>query len=176
MVIVCIGWSDAPLRRYMDFRQQLLADVAGGNGWVSYSRSPKMVPIHEDVRSGQTDEALSALAELIDVLDANVRRSEEILERARYLRTLREAGLGWAKVIEGAKRPLIVELLTSSIEELHEGSARFRRAHAKALRAEGISIERIAGWFGVSRQRISALLSSAEPPRRSYGSYRRNSE
>ena len=128
------------------------------------------------VRTDSDDEALVALAELIEVLDANLRRSEQMLERARYLSTLREAGLGWAKVVEGAKRPLIVELLTSSIEELHEASARFRRAHARALRAEGLSIEQIATWFGVSRQRISALLSSPAPPRRSFGSYSRKTQ
>jgi hypothetical protein len=135
-----------------------------------------MVPSNVEVRGEPSDEALAALAELIDVLDANVRRTQQILERARYLRTLHEAGLGWEKVVEGEKRPLIVELLTSSIEDLHEASARFRRAHARALRAEGMTIEAIAGWFGVSRQRISALLSSPEPPRRSYGSYTRSSE
>jgi hypothetical protein len=135
-----------------------------------------MVPISEDARTEEADEALLALAEMIEVLAANVRRSEQILQRARYLRTLREAGLGWAKVVEGEKRPLIVELLTTSIEELHEASARFRRAHARALRREGMTIEQIAGCFGVSRQRVSALLSSPEPPRRSYGSYTRSGE
>ncbi len=134
------------------------------------------MPIISPVRTDNDDEALAALAELIGVLDANLRRSEQMLERARYLRTLREAGLGWGKVVEGEKRPLIVELLTSSIEELHEASARFRRAQAKALRAEGMSIEQIASFFGVSRQRISALLSSPEPPRRSFGSYSRTVE
>lgn len=134
------------------------------------------MPIISPVRTDNDDEALAALAELIGVLDANLRRSEQMLERARYLRTLREAGLGWGKVVEGEKRPLIVELLTSSIEELHEASARFRRAQAKALRAEGMSIEQIASFFGVSRQRISALLSSPEPPRRSFGSYSRTIE
>jgi hypothetical protein len=131
------------------------------------------VPIISPVGTDSDDEALAALAELIDVLDSNIRRSEQILERARYLRTLRVAGLGWGKVVEGEKRPLIVELLTSSIEELHEASARFRRAHAKALRSEGMTIEQIASLFGVSRQRISALLSSPESPRRTFGSYSR---
>lgn len=126
------------------------------------------------VTGSHEDEALSALADLIEVLDANIKRSEQILERARYLRTLREAGLGWAKVVEGEKRPLIVEMLTLNIEELHEASARFRRAHARALRAEGMSIEQIASFFRVSRQRISALLSSREVPRRTFGSYTRS--
>lgn len=128
------------------------------------------------VMGSQDDEAMAALADLIDVLHANIRRSEQILERARYLRTLREAGLGWAKVAEGEKRPLIVEMLTFSIEELHEASARFRRAHARALRAEGMSIEQIASCFRVSRQRISALLASREAPRRSFGSYTRSEQ
>ena len=126
------------------------------------------------VTGSHEDEALSALADLIEVLDANIRRSEKILERARYLRTLREAGLGWVKVVEGEKRPLIVEMLTLSIEELHEASARFRRAHARALRAEGMSIEQIASCFRVSRQRISALLTSRVEPRRTFGSYTRS--
>ena len=127
------------------------------------------------VTGDQNDEALAALADLIDALDGNIKRSQRILERARYLRTLREAGLGWAKVVEGEKRPLIVEMLTLSIEELHEASARFRRAHARALRSEGMSIEQIASFFRVSRQRVSALLSSRETPRRTYGSYSRSS-
>jgi hypothetical protein len=126
------------------------------------------------VTGSHDDGALSALADLIEVLDGNIRRSEQILERARYLRTLREAGLGWAKIVEGEKRPLIVEMLTLSIEELHEGSARFRRAHARALRAEGMSIEQIASYFRVSRQRISALLTSRAVPRRTFGSYTRS--
>jgi hypothetical protein len=126
------------------------------------------------VTGSHEDEALLALADLIEVLDANIKRSEQILERARYLRTLREAGLGWAKVVEGEKRPLIVEMLTLNIEELHEASARFRRAHARALRAEGMSIEQIASCFRVSRQRISALLTSRAVPRRTFGSYTRS--
>jgi hypothetical protein len=128
----------------------------------------------KSVTGKQKDEALVALDELIDVLDANMKRSQQILERARYLQTLREAGLGWAKVVEGEKRPLIVEMLTANIESLHEASARFRRAHARALRNEGMSIEQIASCFRVSRQRISALLTSRVVPPRTYGSYTRS--
>ena len=128
------------------------------------------------VRINCDDDALAALAELTETLDADIQRSEQIVERARYLRTLRQAGLGWAKIVDGEQRPLIVEMLTSSIEELHEASARFRRASARALHSEGMSAETIAAYFGVSRQRISALLSSGEPPRRSFGSYSRNSD
>ncbi|HEX4865576.1 MAG TPA: hypothetical protein VFV02_16020 [Acidimicrobiales bacterium] len=139
-----------------------------------YCLFEEIVPIMNLVPASNDDEALSALADLIQVLDDNIRRSEQILERARYLRTLREAGLGWAKVVEGEKRPLIVEMLTMSIEELHEASARFRRAHARALRAEGMTIEQIAVCFRVSRQRISALLTSRVVPARTFGSYTRS--
>lgn len=119
------------------------------------------------------DGALDSLSELIEILSANETRIEQILERARYLRTLREAGLDWSKIVEGEQRPLIVELLTANVEGLHEASSRFRRAQARALHSEGMPIERIAEHFGVSRQRISALLKAPEPEPGSFGSYRR---
>jgi transcriptional regulator len=41
---------------------------------------------------------------------------------------------------------------------LETAGAEFRAAEALALRAEGLTIEAIADLFGVTRQRISALL------------------
>ncbi len=38
--------------------------------------------------------------------------------------------------------------------------AAWRRAEARALHQEGISMDRIAQLFGVTRQRVSALLNS----------------
>jgi hypothetical protein len=123
--------------------------------------------------TGEDDQAMAALEELIRVLEGNAKRVEQILERAGRLRARREAGIGWVEAAKEMPGPLIVEMLTRNIEGLHEASARFRRAHARALRAEGMSIEQIASRFGVSRQRISALLSARDAPPQTFGSYSR---
>jgi DNA-binding transcriptional regulator LsrR (DeoR family) len=48
---------------------------------------------------------------------------------------------------------------------LAQVGAAFRRAVAKMMAAEGISQADIARRFGVSRQRIAALLDEAEQPK-----------
>lgn len=43
-------------------------------------------------------------------------------------------------------------------ERLAAAAARLRRTQARALRDDGLTTDRIAELFGVSRQRVSALL------------------
>ncbi len=44
------------------------------------------------------------------------------------------------------------------MERLLRVSARLRWAEARALHAEGVTMDKIAALFGVTRQRISGLL------------------
>lgn len=120
------------------------------------------------------DPALDALDALIETLIADRSRIDQILEKARYIHTLRTAGLQWSQVVEQEHRPLVVELLTEIIETLHVASSRFRRQQAQVLRSEGMAMERIAELFGVTRQRVSQLLKAGEvPDPSSFGAYRR---
>lgn len=57
--------------------------------------------------------------------------------------------------------PLIVQLLTESSQTPDEAGARVRRTKALALNDEGMTMDRIAVNFGVTRQRVSGLLSDA---------------
>lgn len=111
-----------------------------------------------------TDEVLEALEDLLVVLrdrghvDAIVRRAEE-------LRRSRMAGAAYAETVNEEARPLIVEVLSGHIQALLATSARFRRAEAAALHAEGLTMDQIAGLFGVTRQRVSTLLKEARSSR-----------
>ena len=49
-------------------------------------------------------------------------------------------------------------MITENIDTLHGIGARLRAAQAQALRDEGLTIAAIADLFGVTRQRVSALL------------------
>jgi predicted transcriptional regulator len=49
-------------------------------------------------------------------------------------------------------------MVTQSPENLAAYGSRVRRAEARVLHQEGLTMDQIAKLFGVTRQRISALL------------------
>jgi DNA-binding transcriptional regulator LsrR (DeoR family) len=69
--------------------------------------------------------------------------------------------LSYTQIVELARSPLLVQLITESRQTLDGCGARVRRAEALALHEEGMTMEQIAGRFGVTRQRVSALLREA---------------
>jgi hypothetical protein len=85
-----------------------------------------------------------------------------MLKRARSIREERLRGVAYSEIVPAETRPLVVELVRSNLEALLTAGGKFRRAEAKALHDEGMSMERIGAQFGVSRQRVAALLRECE--------------
>lgn len=104
------------------------------------------------------DAALDALEALCEAAHATKRDADLILERAASIREQRGKGRSWSQIVPAEEGPLVVELLTRSLARLSEAGGRWRREEALALHREGLSMERIADLFGVTRQRVSALL------------------
>ena len=113
---------------------------------------------NEDDRGVALGELRSSLAELEQVAEANIARAEAIRERIHALRDQLDEGIPLPDVVAEEPRPLIVELVTHNIRALQETGLRLRYAQAVALRAHGLTITRIAELFGVSRQRVWAIL------------------
>ena len=106
-----------------------------------------------------TDDVLEALTALEQVLADNARRASLIKKRIAQLRRSRAKDLPYAELVGREQGPLIVRLLTESSAALDTAGANVRRAEAEALYAEGLTMEQIAESFGVTRQRVSALLN-----------------
>jgi hypothetical protein len=83
------------------------------------------------------------------------------LQRAAEIQEQRLAGRSYTDIYEHSERPLLLEILTTNVLELSDVGHRLRTCQASALRQEGLSTQRIAELYGVSRQRIMALLRSA---------------
>jgi hypothetical protein len=115
--------------------------------------------IHE-IGSMAEDAFLEALAALEAALAENQRRATLIRRRIAQLRRLRSGGASYAEIVS-KDGPLIVQLLTESSATLDTSGANVRRAEARALYAEGLTMEQIAERFGVTRQRVSILLRKA---------------
>ena len=102
--------------------------------------------------------ATAALAALVSELDACIGHLEHARQRAERLLAQRRAGRPWMEIVTSEERPLVVESISSVMATLASTGHDWRREQARALNDEGVSINRIAALFGVTRQRISALL------------------
>ena len=104
------------------------------------------------------DDVLEALDELVEVIRVNAESDKQIVRRARQIRAARARGRDYRTTVGSEQRPLIVEILREHQDRLGRAGSRFRRAEARALRAEGMTLDEIAAVFGVTRQRVIALL------------------
>ncbi|WP_345771531.1 hypothetical protein [Geodermatophilus normandii] len=104
------------------------------------------------------DTAVAALEQLVREIDRCARELEDARTRAEHLLAQRRSGESWLDIVSGESRPLVVERISTVLSALARAGSSWRRAQARALQAEQVSINRIAAMFGVTRQRISALL------------------
>jgi hypothetical protein len=130
---------------------------------VETGQVPTMTTYMEDI-TGANDDVLDALDALVEVLEDNNRRNVRAIERAQTIRELRAQGLTYSEIVTGETRPLIVEMATANLESLLRTGSRLRREQASALHREGMTMERIAELFGVTRQRVSTLIRSSSKP------------
>jgi predicted transcriptional regulator len=104
------------------------------------------------------DEVLHALDGLVETLNNNIAASETVVKRAGLIREMRDRGLAYREIADAIGEPLIIQLATDNLDRLRLSGAQLRQAQAAALYDEGLTMEQIANLFGVSRQRVSALL------------------
>jgi hypothetical protein len=112
----------------------------------------------DDARDRPADPAEQALQALVSELDRCVEELEQARLRAAKLLLARRSGRTWTDIVSGESRPLVVERISTVLAALATAGHTWRREQAAALQGEHVSINRIAAMFGVTRQRISALL------------------
>lgn len=101
---------------------------------------------------------MEALRELDCALDQAIDMIRRMKRRIGELEKAQAAGRPLREIVPAEETPLIVQLLTQSTNLLHSYGNRVRRTEARALYAEGMTMDEIAKLFGVTRQRVSSLL------------------
>ena len=101
---------------------------------------------------------LDALEALVAAIRKNIEVNQQVMARAEAISRRRRAGERYVDIVTTEPPPLIVDMVNENLDRLARMGGRFRRAEAKALHGEGMTMERIAGLFRVTRQRVSALL------------------
>lgn len=105
-----------------------------------------------------TDDLQDVLTHLEVAAADNVARGNEIRRRVAWFREQIDQGTSIADAVAAEDQPRLVELITANMTTLDTVGSEFRVELALALRDEGLTIEAVADLFGVTRQRISALL------------------
>lgn len=108
--------------------------------------------------SEESEAFIGALDDLERALDEGVEMVERMKQRIRDIRGAYSEGRSLREIVPEEEAPLIVQLLTESTNLLHSYGNRVRRTEARALHREGMTMDEIAKLFGVTRQRVSALL------------------
>jgi Homeodomain-like domain len=103
------------------------------------------------------DEALTCLSQLASSAGELYRQASR-LSQWTSATAQQVPGLSYSHMMPLDKRLAMVEQLSEAIRVLARDGSRFRRLEAQALYAEGLTMAQLATVFGVSRQRVSALL------------------
>lgn len=101
------------------------------------------------------DEALGNLAESAEEAADEQRL---VAKKARSMRRQRRLGRTWGSILDHSGDPSIFALLATSLRRLSSASKTFRSTVAVTLAGEGAPLRQIAARFGVSHQRVSAIL------------------
>ena len=101
---------------------------------------------------------MRALEELDGALDETAGMIDSMRGRSAAIRQATRSGTPLREIVPAEEAPVLVQLLTQTTNLLHSYGNRVRRTEARALHGEGMTMDEIASLFGVSRQRVSALL------------------
>lgn len=108
--------------------------------------------------NAEREDFLKALEALDGALDESLEMTAGMKRRIQELRVAYAEDRPLREVMPSEETPPLVQLLTRSTDLLHRYGTRVRRTEALALHREGMTMDQIAKLFGVTRQRVSALL------------------
>jgi hypothetical protein len=108
--------------------------------------------------SGPDDEALACLSDLAASSGELHDQLTELAQRLASMTGRHRPGASYAQMMPLEERLAMMEQISVAIKALVRSGSRFRRLEARALYAEGLTMAQLATVFGVSRQRVSALL------------------
>jgi hypothetical protein len=114
------------------------------------------------MRGDRSDEVLDTLEAATEGLDETITLLKLALERMVRIREQRLSGMTYSEMADDSDLPHLVEVFGTSLHLLELHGHRLRVDGVRTLHAEGLSIDRIAELFGISRQRVSVLPRS--PP------------
>jgi hypothetical protein len=104
------------------------------------------------------DPVLAAISGAVGALRRFSHHTTEILEAFDRSAGMRETGASYRDIAQ--EEPLFVDFSSGPFRELYEALSALRRAQARQLYEEGMTMAQLGRLLGVTRQRIAVLLSA----------------
>jgi hypothetical protein len=111
--------------------------------------------------AAELEQFVGVLDGLITAMQRATQHAGAAIASAESMRHQLLSGVTARDIILNSEGPLLPEIVSSMLRELLDAGSRLRRQEAQALHAEGLAMEAIGQLFGVSRQRVSALIRSS---------------
>jgi predicted XRE-type DNA-binding protein len=105
------------------------------------------------------DEAYATLVDVAERAESAADEQRQVARQARQAARQARRGATWSDLTDSGVLPSIWRSLSDAAGQLAQLTGALRSAVARALVAEGLTTRQIGQRFGVSHQRISALLS-----------------
>src|SRR4051794_3414926 len=106
------------------------------------------------------DEVWAAAEELVTAFRVAASFVGTMQERVDYLHERRQAGSRFADLIDRDARLVLLEATNTTLQGLLTAGTRLRRLVAQVLYGDGMTMDEIAKVLGVTRQRVSTLISA----------------
>lgn len=107
---------------------------------------------------GKRDAA--AIREVASSVDLTAREQRRAASLVRRIADQRERDVPWASILEKGTVTSVVHLLGRGANRLRVGASKVRRMAVRGLLNEGFTTRQAGQRFGVSHQRISAVVSA----------------
>jgi helix-turn-helix protein len=111
----------------------------------------------------ESDPALACLRKLAAVSE-ELHTSASGFTASRARAPYRTEDLPYREMLPLRRRLEVIRQISTALRELNRHGQHFRRVEARALYEEGLTMAQLATVFGVSRQRVSALLREPQDP------------
>lgn len=106
------------------------------------------------------EELFAALTAVRELLERTRDRIDDVAARTAEIQSGRARGLSYAELLTGARHPIVLDVLSELLDGLFDAGSRLRRAEARALYADSLSMDKIGALLRISRQRVSAIINS----------------
>jgi hypothetical protein len=111
-----------------------------------------------EAREVSGDPALHALTNLSEIAAAGATELHALDADLSTMKGHRKLGWSWSRIVSSTRPPNPLSIVTRIASDLSRANGTLRRALAGALRDEGMQLTGIARLFGVTRQRVGALV------------------